>query len=135
MAIDFNKTFGVNSGNVQGNGSSNKEDRPKAQLWLNIGYDSGIENDDGTTRFVSLPTGIPLDTQEHLPVNSRNVEFRAFQSARNDLLEQILAVGKTMQPGEERTLNLSIQLRRVSGEQEAIPSGENPFVRKLDLVA
>lgn len=131
MAIDFQKTFGSGSGNVKG-GSS--EERPKAQLWLNIGYDSGVEDNNGGTKFVSLPTGIPLDTQEKLPVNSRNRDFAAFQSARNDLLEQILNVGKTLEPGEERILNLSIQLRRVNADQPEITANDNPFVRKLDLM-
>src|SRR5690606_19606928 len=126
MAVDFQKTFGAGSGNVQ----SGKDDRPKAQLWLNIGYDSGVPDDDGKTRFVSLPTGIPLDTQEKLPVNSRTRDFAAFQSARNDLLDQILSVGKTLAPGEERTLNLVIQLRRVNADLEAIPADENQFARQ-----
>ena len=132
--IDFQKTFGQNSNNVKGNNNSN-EDRAKAQLWLNIGYNSGVQDDEGRERFVSLPTGIPLDTQEHLPTNSRNRDFAAFQSARNELLEQILEVGKTLEPGEERTLNLTIQLRRVNGEQEAIDSKDNQYVQRLELMA
>lgn len=133
MGVDFQKTFGAGSQNVSSN--SKTEDRPKAQYWLNVGYDSGIEDDDGKSRFVSLPTGIPLDTQEKLPTNSRNAEFRAFQSARNKLLEQILSVAKSLAPGEEKILNLSLQLRRVNEEAEDIPADENAFVRKLDLVA
>lgn len=130
MAIDFQKTFGSSSNNVSGSG---KDERPKAQLWLNIGYDSGVEDDDGRSRFVSLPTGIPLDTQEKLPVNSRNRDFAAFQSARNDLLEQILKAGANLQPGEERILNLQIQLRRVNAEAEQIPASENQFARQIEL--
>lgn len=130
MAIDFQKTFGSSSNNVSGSG---KDERPKAQLWLNIGYDSGVEDDEGRSRFVSLPTGIPLDTQEKLPVNSRNRDFAAFQSARNDLLEQILKAGANLQPGEERILNLQIQLRRVNAEAEQIPASENQFARQIEL--
>lgn len=128
MAIDFQKTFGKNSGNV-----SSGEDRPKAQLWLNVGYDSGVEDEDGRTRFVSLPTGIPLDTQELVSVNSRNRDFAAFQSARNDLLQQIIEAGKALAPGEERILNLQIQLRRVNAEAEAIPASANQFARQIEL--
>ena len=134
MAIDFQKTFGAGSGNVPGK-NSNTEDRPKAQLWLNIGYDSGVEDEEGKSRFVSLPTGIPLDTQESLPTNSRNRDFAAFQSARNDLLQQILEVGKTLEPGEERFLNLTIQLRRVNGDQPDIDAKDNQYVRPLELVS
>ena len=133
MSIDFQKTFGQNSNNVKGN-NSNNEERPKAQFWLNIGYDSGIEDQDGKSKFVSLPTGIPLDTQEALPTNSRNRDFAAFQSARNDLLQQIMDVAKTLEPGEERTLNLTIQLRRINDDQEAIEPKDNLYVRPLQLV-
>lgn len=132
MGVDFQKTFGAGSQNVSG---KSEDSRPKAQFWLNVGYDSGVEDEEGKTRFVSLPTGIPLDTQEKLPTNSRNGEFRAFQSARNDLLAQILDVAKSLAPGEEKILNLSLQLRRVNEEAEAIAPDENQFVRKLDLVA
>ena len=134
MSIDFQRTFGQNSNNVKGNNNSNNEDRPKAQYWLNIGYDSGIEDQDGKSKFVSLPTGIPLDTQEALPTNSRNRDFAAFQSACNDLLQQIMDVAKTLEPGEERTLNLTIQLRRINDDQEAIEPKDNLYVRPLQLV-
>jgi len=136
--IDFQKTFGARSGNVPGQ----QDDRPKAQLWLNIGYLSDVvEEDTGERRFVSLPTGIPLDTQEHLPTNSRNRDFAAFQSARNDLLEQVVAVGKVLEPGESKIIcldertGLAIQIRRVNGEQEAIEPKDNQYVQKLNLAA
>lgn len=135
MAIDFQKTFGANSNNVK---SGSTEERPKAQLWLNIGYDSGVLDDDGKSRFVSLPTGIPLDTQELLPVNSRNREFAAFQSARNDLLSQLLEAGKKLAPGEDVIIpcenGLAIQIRRINAEAEAIAPETNQFVKKLALV-
>lgn len=128
MAIDFNRTFGKSSNNVQ-----SQETRPKAQYWLNVGYDSGVQDDDGNTRFVSLPTGIPLDAQEKLPTNSRNQEFAAFQAARNDLLEQIMEVAKSLEPGEERILNLQIQLRRVNDDAPEISPEQNQYVKKLAL--
>ncbi len=130
--IDFQNTFGARSQNL-GSGVNN-QDRPKAQFWLNVGYDSGVEDAEGKSRFISLPTGIPLDTQEMLPTNSRNQDYRQFNSARNDLLKQIMEVAKTLQPGEERELNLTLQLRRVNGEQEEIPADENQYSRTLDLV-
>lgn len=128
MAVDFAQTFGGKKSN-----SASKEDKPKAQFWINIGYNAEGAGEDGADRFVSLPTGIPLDTQELLPTNSRNEEFAAFQSARNDLLEQIMAVAKTLKPGEERLLNLQIQLRHVNAEREAIAPQDNKFSRPLSL--
>ena len=133
MAIDFENTFGKRS--KPGNSSTN-DDRPKAQLWLNIGYQTDIADDDGKLRFVSLPVGIPLDTQEPLPTNSKSDEFRAFQSARNDLMTQMIDIGKSLAPGEEKIIalgesGLSVQIRRVSEEAAAVPADQNQFVRKL----
>jgi hypothetical protein len=130
MAIDFQKTFGASSNNVA---STGKADRPKSQYWINIGYDSGVQDAEGNNRFVSLAVGIPLDGQEKLPTNSRNAEFAAFQAARNDLAEQIMAVAKTLQPGEERLLNLQVQLRRINEEHAEIAPENNQFARKLSL--
>lgn len=124
--VDFKKTFGSKT-------AAAPTDRPKAQFWLNIGYDSGIEDDQGNPRFVSLPQGIPLDGQEHLPTNSRNSEFAAFQSARNDLYDQLMQVAQSLAPGEEKIVNLAIQLRRVNEEAPAIAAADNPFARKIDL--
>lgn len=138
MSIDFQKTFGAGSSNV-GSGQKQDADRPKAQFWLNVGYVSDREEEDGSRRFISLPTGIPLDTQEKLPVNSRNEDFAAFQAARNDLLDQFSAVAQKLAPGEERIIGLgdsglAVQIRRVNEEREAIAPEHNTFVKKLALV-
>jgi hypothetical protein len=137
MAIDFTQaTFGKkNSGSV-----GSKNDLPKAQFWINIGYsvkvpvvEAGGKPAGEEDRFVSLPVGIPLDTQEHLATNSRNEGFTAFQTARNDLLDQIHAAAKALKPGEEKILNLQIQLRRINEDAAPIAAADNPFVKKLDL--
>lgn len=138
--IDFQKTFGAKSGNVQS--KTNAEDRPKAQLWLNFGYLSDVMDEEtGEQRFVSLPTGIPLDTQEHLATNSRNRDYAAFQSARNDVLDQLVTFGQKLEPGESKIIcmdestGLSVQIRRVNAEAEAIEPKNNQYARKLELVA
>jgi len=119
-----------------GRQSQSRDDRPKSQYWLNIGYNVDYPLDDGSTepRFVSLPTGIPLDGQEHLPTNSKNEAFAAFQSARNSLLDQLMAIAQTLQPGEDKIIKLEVQLRRVNGELETIKNEDNPFVKVLTLV-
>ena len=133
MAIDFSKTFG--SKNNTAAASSNNE-RPKAQLWLNVGYLSDALDDNGERRFVSLPTGIPLDTQERLDTRSRNRDFAQFQAARNDLLDQILSQGEKLAPGEsvvlETEVGLAIQIRRINEELAEANAGEgNAFAKKL----
>lgn len=133
MAIDFNKTFGDKS-NAAKSGSATKDERPKTKFWINIGYDSGVADEQGITKFVSLPVGIPLDNQERLPTNSRNQEFAAFQAARNNLVDQIMAVAEKLEPGEEKMLNLQVQLRRINEDQAELPVDENIFAKKLDLL-
>lgn len=130
MAVNFERTFGKNSAPA----APAADARPKSQLWLNIGYSSDvIDEETGVARFVSLPVGIPLDTQDKLPTNSRNKEYAAFQAARNDLMDQLMEVSKSLAPGEERILNLEIQLRRVNDEAEEVPADQNVFVKKLAL--
>lgn len=114
-------------------------DKPKAALWLNIGYHVPVEVTaaDGTTsmenRFVSLPVGIPVDTMQLLPENSQNLVYAAFQSARNELLKLIIAAGANLGDGEERPIALEIQLRRVSAPQAPIAPDTNPFIKQIKL--
>lgn len=131
MSIDFSKTFGKTT--TSNASKPAPETRPKSQFWLNIGYDSGVVGEDGKSKFVSLPAGIPLDGQERLPTNSRNAEFSAFQSARNNLMEQIQAAAEALAPGEEKMLNLQIQLRRINDDAAELPAEQNAYVRNLGL--
>ena len=130
--INFNRPFGANTNNAAGAAAAggNAPARPKALLWLNVGYSTtvlvdGVEEE----RFVNLPLGMPVDTMELLPVNSRNTEFAQFRMAQNDLLTQIVEFGKTLKPGEAKTLNLELQLRRVNDDVAPVASGDNPFAR------
>ena len=134
MSLNFEHTFGKPQAN-----NSSKDDRPKAQFWLNIGYPVTVKTESGEEqRFVSLPTGIPLDTQEALPTNSRNSEFAAFQAARNNLHDQFMAVAAKLQPGEDKIIGLgdsglAIQIRRVNEESAPVSTEQNPFVAALSF--
>lgn len=134
MGIDFNRTFGAGNNNSSAASTSTTTDKPKAKFWLNIGYVAAGAGDDGEDRFVSLPVGIPLDTMEHVATNSRSDSYREFQSARNDLLDQIMSVAAELAPGQDQELNLTIQLRRVAEEQAPVEAGNNRFARELNLV-
>lgn len=129
-----NNRSGIGLGNAQGRQA--QDERPKSQFWLNIGYPVDYKVDEHTTevRFVSLPTGIALDAQEVLSTNSRNEQYSAFQSARNLLVEQLLAIANQLKPGQEKMVNLQIQLRRINPEAKAIEAANNPFVANLNLV-
>jgi hypothetical protein len=116
-------------------------DRPKAELWMNIGYSTEIENEETGKvehRFVSLPRGIPLDTMEKVPTNSPNQLTATFQGARNDLLEQIMDAAKHLEPGEEKIIGeaggLQLQIRRVTGKARAVRPSGNPFRRPFTPV-
>lgn len=109
--------------------SAAKADKPKAQFWLNIGYVANEGTEDA--KFISLPTGIPLDTQEPLPTNSSNEDFRAMRSAQNDLLEQLVEFAQGLEPGAEGIIQLQVQLRRVKAPAEDIKPDENKYARKL----
>lgn len=106
-----------------------KADKPKAQFWLNIGYVANEGTEDA--KFISLPTGIPLDTQEPLATNSSNADFRAMRCAQNDLLEQLIEYAQGLEPGEEGIISLQVQLRRVKAAEADIPADENKYARKL----
>lgn len=129
MSIDFTpKTFGKTN-----NAATPAADRPKAELWLNIGYPSDVQDDDGNNLFISLPQGIPLDTQDHLKTNSRNSDFAQFQAARNDLLDQLIAHAQNLKPGESSVINLQVQLRRVNEEAPPVDPNNNAFAKKLSF--
>jgi hypothetical protein len=124
MAIDMQitkKTFGARSAAA----TAPKNERPKAQFWLNFGYltPAGVEGEDD--RFVSLPMGIPLDTMEKLSTKSSNADFAQFQAARNDLLDQIIEAASVLEPGQDYVIaadgGLAVQVRRVSEEAAAPP--------------
>lgn len=130
MSIDFTpKKFGSNDSKA-----APAADRPKAEYWLNIGYQSDVPDDNGDAMFVSLPQGIPLDTQEHLKTNSSNNKYAAFQSARNDLVDQLVAHAQaSLAPGESTTVQLTVQIRRVKEEAAPINPENNPFAKQLSF--
>lgn len=133
MSIDFApKAFGSKTQTAAA-----QDDRPKAQFWINLGYESDLpanpEEPDGKKLFISLPQGIPLDTQEHLPTNMSNAQFAAMRSAQNNLLDQLIEHAQTLQPGEDCFVNVKIQLRRVKAEQAPIDPANNPLIKKLQF--
>ena len=114
--IDFSTSFGAR------NARQSTQNLPKAQFWLNFGIMKAATKEGEEDRFVSLPTGIPLDTMEPAKVSGNNRDWNKFQAARNDLLAQILDVANTLEPGGEFIIQaegeLAIQIRRVSAEAE-----------------
>lgn len=136
-------TFGTRGRTNNANSIDANGEMKKAQYWLNFGYvaDTIVEGED-EPRFVSLPVGIPLDTMERLNTRSSNQMFAQFQAARNNLLDEILANCKTLEPGNSLVLplagegGLAVQIRRVNAEQTQPSIGnDNPFARSLEFHA
>lgn len=132
-ALNFAKTFGNPTPSTAATGKA-QDDRPKAQFWLNIGYlaNHNVEGED-KPRFISLPTGIPLDTMETLPTNSRNATYAQQQAARNNLMEQLLKAAGELQAGESKIVNLQIELRRVNEDAGPVDTTASPFAMELVL--
>jgi hypothetical protein len=116
--------------------SNDRADLPKAQTWLNVGYEVG---EPGTEeyRFVSPPMGIPLDTMKPIEIKTRDPKYGAFQSAQNDLLAQLQGEAAKLAPGESVVIRnpdspICIQLRRVNDPVAAPAADEsNPYAMKL----
>lgn len=141
MAINDNRNaatastrqFGGNKG-ATSNANNTTADKPKAQLWINLGYTKtvikdGIEVDE----FVSLPQGIPVDTMDLKPATSRNDDFRNRELAQNALLKKIMERAATLAPGEDTLIKLEIQLRRVNADVVPTNDDQNQYIADFEL--
>lgn len=117
------------------NGNSTQTDRPKAQVWLNVGTTVDIPNPDTgemESVFVALPVGIPLDTMEAMEVRGSNKNWAHMVQAKNWLLDQLQALGGNVKPGEEQLVDgLQIQVKRVGKSQASTDEGDNPFLSAM----
>lgn len=111
-----------------------KDELPKSQFWLNMGYTVEGAGEDGEDVFISLPFGQPLDPMEHVRTSSKNENYRLQQMARNELLDQLNELAKSLEPGEEIIVPLQIQLRRINNDAPEVNAAENKFVRALITV-
>jgi len=98
----------------------------KAEIWLNIGYETG----DPEYPLITLPFGIPIDTQGESPLRGQNPKFLAFTKRKNELLKQIQAAGAKLAPGEEAIIGgteggLVLQLRRRATDSADLPVDED----------
>ena len=94
------------------------EQRDRAKLWLNVGYEVN-------GRFVNLPIGMPVDTMKPTEVKGQNEDWVKFQTARNQLLEALQHYGMSLAPGEEVEVStLVIRLRRRERGSRSLQGGE-----------
>lgn len=118
MALDFTGAFG--GSNAPRSGNAQNQERPKTQIWLNVGYEVTVQGENGPeTRFINLPVGIPVDTTDKLELRGQNADWNKFQSARNDFLEMLQKHGAKMAPGAEEVVKgLVVKIKRVAGPVE-----------------
>lgn len=115
------------------------EDKPKTQLWINIGYDSGVPdpNNPGKTLFIAMPGGIPLESIKHKPIKGKG-DYADMLAAGNAILDQVMAAATDLQPGEAKIIGgaeggLLIELRRIQPEAQASAPEANKFMRAMSL--
>lgn len=122
MALNFENAFGASN-----KSSTAVAERPKTQVWLNIGYEQN-------GKFINLPVGIPLDTTEPLAVSGQNEEWVKFQTARNGFLEFLQKYGAKMEPGAEEAISgLTIKIKRVAGPM-SVDKDDNEFASDMAFV-
>lgn len=130
----FARTFG---GAAAAAASSAIEERPAAQVWMNVGYYRDDVDAEGNPIqvFVGVPLGIALDTQKPIDTSkTRSANLLKVQTEQNKLLASLQKAVEQLAPGEETTVNLTVQLRRVNGPLEApVDDGTPGFELKLGV--
>lgn len=110
------------------------ETRPQADVWMNVGYETTVVGEDGEPLdiFIGTPLGIALDTQKPIDTSkTRSTNLLKTQMKQNALLAQLQEAANELAPGEEVTLNLVVQMRRVKGPVEAPVDTDEPFNLQL----
>lgn len=112
----------------------NQDNRPRAQVWLNVGTTVDIPNPttgEVESVFVALPVGIPLDTMEHMETRGTNKNWAHMVQAKNWLLDQLKAMGEGIEAGGEEIVDgLQIQVKRV-GSASTPAADENPLLAAM----
>lgn len=122
-----NTNSNTNNSSTPFAGLANPTNKPKAKIWINVGYEAG---EGENARFISLPFGIPVDTMDKLDVRGQNEEWVKQRIAQNQLLEALQEMGASFDPGREEELNLKIRIRRVN-EELAVDPDTNEFSTDL----
>ena len=128
MAITIKAAEASTAATAGSNG--NRDFGPKAELWMNIGYESSVLDAYGKPVFISIPYGCPLDTQKPNKVSGNNEGFKQTMQAGNELLDKLIAAGFDMKPGSSDLTNLRVQIRRTK-VADVPATDENPHLINL----
>lgn len=105
-SIETNKPFGTEK--------KGKQERETNQVWANIGV---VRKDgEGKDVFVGLPLGVPCDGLKAKKVPGSDTDkqdYRNLVIAQNAFLEAFQKHMAGLKPGQEKVLNLQVQIRRI----------------------
>jgi hypothetical protein len=111
--------------------------KPKAQIWANLGVTLPMKQADGTMKdtFCSMPKGVPFDTMEPMTARGNNVENNQkveignlFMGHWQEWAEEQLG------NGDAQVVTIEVELRRVNeqGTAGTTASGaKNPMIAEL----
>lgn len=100
-------------------------DRPKSEMWINVGVVLKGAGEDGEDIFVSLPKGIPLDDLVATDARGNNIKMIHLTQAKNALLAAVQKKASQLDPGTRETLSeLTVEVYR-SGKPESTGTVEN----------
>lgn len=133
------RNFARDMSNSNASNGNDRADMPKADVWMNVGYEADDVDSDGNAvvRFIGTPLGIAVDTQSPIDTSkTRSAELAKLQTYQNKLLADLQEEAKTLEPGEERIVNLQVQIRRVKAPAAVAPASESSSLsRRTPLFA
>lgn len=114
-------------------GGGTPQNRPSAKIWLNVGMNIPVQQEDGTVveQFISIPMGIPFDTMEPMTARGNNPENNQRVEVGNMILEHFQKKCEALKPGETMAEpQLVCEFRRVQEQGvagTAQAGNENPL--------
>lgn len=112
-------------------------DKIKTEFWINIGWETDEQDEQGRNIFVAMPGGIPLESIKPKPLKGKGVYLEMLE-AGNAILEDVFTMAGKLNPGEAVIISsgkesgqLSIELRRIGAEAQASEPGTNRFMRRM----
>ena len=124
------------NGNASNNAGASTE-RPKSKVWLNVGYNVPVKNDEtGEVEnvFINLPFGLGLDTMSPAEYSGSSDRMHMITAAKNQLLEMLQKLAdENIAAGEAEIVEgLEIQIRRKAEASATVSnSGTNPFLAAM----
>lgn len=111
-------------------------ERPKSELWLNVGILLKGAGKDGEDVFLSLPGGgIAVDSLKAVDVRGNNVDWVHLQQAKNMLLEKVQAGMAGMTPGQRSIApEFTVEAYRVGKPEQTADVTSNPLAAALSKV-